>query len=224
MERGQVYYINFYPRSPCGERPPRGGSCYLDNIISIHALLAESDYVSYNMYNATKHFYPRSPCGERQTRQRDAECLRLISIHALLAESDGVEWRNKPQVSAISIHALLAESDLFRYYPLLALCNFYPRSPCGERQPHVSYGMGYFYFYPRSPCGERPWHMWIASNQTPISIHALLAESDFRPVNVTQIFNHFYPRSPCGERLFRPVNVTQIFNHFYPRSPCGERQ
>ena len=58
--------INFYPRSPCGERrdviaviteaqsisihallaesdPPRGGSCYLDNIISIHALLAESD-------------------------------------------------------------------------------------------------------------------------------------------------------------------------------------
>ena len=34
---------NFYPRSPCGERPPQGCSCYLDNIISIHALLAESD-------------------------------------------------------------------------------------------------------------------------------------------------------------------------------------
>ena len=34
---------HFYPRSPCGERPPRGDSCYLDNIISIHALLAESD-------------------------------------------------------------------------------------------------------------------------------------------------------------------------------------
>ena len=24
MERGQVYYINFYPRSPCGERPAAG--------------------------------------------------------------------------------------------------------------------------------------------------------------------------------------------------------
>ena len=35
--------LNFYPRSPCGERPVGVFSCYLDNIISIHALLAESD-------------------------------------------------------------------------------------------------------------------------------------------------------------------------------------
>ena len=46
---------NFYPRSPCGER-----LCYLDNIeitqaISIHALLAESDDISFNifLYHAT---------------------------------------------------------------------------------------------------------------------------------------------------------------------------
>ena len=56
---------NFYPRSPCGERPPRGGSCYLDNIISIHALLAESDSFFGSDYYKTR-----------------------ISIHALLAESD----------------------------------------------------------------------------------------------------------------------------------------
>ena len=58
--------MNFYPRSPCGERPPRGDSCYLDNIISIHALLAESD---------------RPPAPPRQEFYK-------ISIHALLAESD----------------------------------------------------------------------------------------------------------------------------------------
>ena len=34
---------NFYPRSPCGERPARPVSPLLDTIISIHALLAESD-------------------------------------------------------------------------------------------------------------------------------------------------------------------------------------
>ena len=79
--------VYFYPRSPCGERPPRGGSCYLDNIISIHALLAESDH----------------PIG---ILVRVVE----ISIHALLAESDPLTSRTKT-VSAISIHALLAESD-----------------------------------------------------------------------------------------------------------------
>ena len=81
-------HIYFYPRSPCGERPihreqrtefyaflstlslrratPRGGFCYLDNIISIHALLAESDNL----------------------RVVDGSKSSIISIHALLAESD----------------------------------------------------------------------------------------------------------------------------------------
>ena len=57
---------NFYPRSPCGERrphgPPRGG----DYLISIHALLAESDDVVH----------------------QTVELRSVISIHALLAESD----------------------------------------------------------------------------------------------------------------------------------------
>ena len=33
-----------------------------------------------------------------------------------------------------------------------------------------------------------------------ISIHALLAESDFRTKHSTNPKNYFYPRSPCGER------------------------
>ena len=43
MERGQVYYINFYPRSPCGERPVKLFRQNYECFISIHALLAESD-------------------------------------------------------------------------------------------------------------------------------------------------------------------------------------
>ena len=59
--------INFYPRSPCGER--RWLRCWqlAAQDISIHALLAESD--------------PRESTGIKPVFR--------ISIHALLAESDG---------------------------------------------------------------------------------------------------------------------------------------
>ena len=36
----------------------------------------------------------------------------------------------------ISIHALLAESDLKMAHLSNLLINFYPRSPCGERQKY----------------------------------------------------------------------------------------
>ena len=45
-ERGnqhQANLQNFYPRSPCGERPRGGGFTSHFMLISIHALLAESD-------------------------------------------------------------------------------------------------------------------------------------------------------------------------------------
>ena len=57
-------YVNFYPRSPCGERPPQAfpfAAC----VISIHALLAESDSHTFNLTRFQCYFYPRSPCGER---------------------------------------------------------------------------------------------------------------------------------------------------------------
>ena len=57
--------------------------------------------------------------------------------------------------------------------------HFYPRSPCGERpsySQHVTRPSGYF--YPRSPCGERPSRPTLGKAARPISIHALLAESD----------------------------------------------
>ena len=39
------------------------------------------------------------------------------------------------------------------------------------------------------------------SRSSIISIHALLAESDFASSTAATIKQHFYPRSPCGERL-----------------------
>ena len=56
----------FYPRSPCGERQPTTGILGFDPLISIHALLAESDILYNCILTCFINFYPRSPCGERQ--------------------------------------------------------------------------------------------------------------------------------------------------------------
>ena len=149
-------------------------------MISIHALLAESDL----------HI------------GRGCVMIHRISIHALLAESDGdvtvppqkavgflstlslrrATFRSYfpwPFLAAISIHALLAESDAAVALPTRSAPNFYPRSPCGERRRRhaTARRAGQFLstlslrratrlprltltaatdFYPRSPCGERP--------------------------------------------------------------------
>ena len=59
---------NFYPRSPCGERPGKGQSSGARIVISIHALLAESDNQHPPGTTRTTYFYPRSPCGERRKK------------------------------------------------------------------------------------------------------------------------------------------------------------
>ena len=58
--------INFYPRSPCGER--RWYAC--------------------STAHTARNFYPRSPCGERPGKGQSSGAGIGISIHALLAESD----------------------------------------------------------------------------------------------------------------------------------------
>ena len=57
-------------------------------MISIHALLAESDLSNNSRRFLCPHFYPRSPCGERLCAPKMAKNSITISIHALLAESD----------------------------------------------------------------------------------------------------------------------------------------
>ena len=79
---------DFYPRSPCGERLRPIDVPQYHILISIHALLAESDDV-----------WAAAPSRAGP-----------ISIHALLAESDIPRGAYQLRY-AISIHALLAESD-----------------------------------------------------------------------------------------------------------------
>ena len=79
---------DFYPRSPCGERPASDSLSDTSGVISIHALLAESDKLIACHNGQLLDFYPRSPCGERRLRREVQAMIDEISIHALLAESD----------------------------------------------------------------------------------------------------------------------------------------
>ena len=91
---------------------------------------------------------------------------------------------------------------MIEFRKLLYPGNFYPRSPCGERRWLLCYMiLARLYFYPRSPCGERPRKSQRSRARIGISIHALLAESDFVSVCLVYFLFYFYPRSPCGERL-----------------------
>ena len=124
-----------------------------------------------------------------------------ISIHALLAESDREAYRQTSLSHRISIHALLAESDRNTKNNYTDYCDFYPRSPCGER--------------PTRSASSLP--------SKSISIHALLAESDLI-LHMAHLKEHLFLSTLSLRRatFFRHKKTLQGFN-FYPRSPCGER-
>ena len=155
------------------------------------------------------HFYPRSPCGERRkiriililvrrflstlslrrATRRSVKLFRqnYISIHALLAESDAPQQENG-QAATISIHALLAESD--QGYAGRPRSGWIFLSTLSLRRATVRYlpaSPGGYYFYPRSPCGERRYPTLFDDLKVPISIHALLAESDKVSITIITI-------------------------------------
>ena len=125
-------------------------------LISIHALLAESDQPAGWQLRVPGYFYPRSPCGERLCHAADPQCgAQYFYPRSPCGERQG--------------HSQGAWDDIG---------DFYPRSPCGERRVIGSFfsspvsflstlslrratchaadpQCGAQYFYPRSPCGER---------------------------------------------------------------------
>ena len=190
------------------------------------------------------YFYPRSPCGERHGIQSGAQQATAISIHALLAESDLIVVLLCHHIS-ISIHALLAESDRGHSQREHGQKNFYPRSPCGERLQPATLRRRSVAFLSTLSLRRATKRPFGQLEKDVISIHALLAESDWYKTWRANTIIHFYPRSPCGERHHygwswyddftisihallaesdppAPLTLPPSAN-FYPRSPCGER-
>ncbi len=78
--------------------------------ISIHALLAESDGPWSTLPIGMANFYPRSPCGERLVVDgHRVHITRFLSTLSLRRAT--IILRYSVSLSVFSIHALLAESD-----------------------------------------------------------------------------------------------------------------
>ena len=169
---------SFNPRTPCGVRPSDTGAGSRNFqfqsthslrsatnkevngrstlVVSIHALLAECDYIGEEFRHHHHGFNPRTPCGVRLICCEFMRWVRWVSIHALLAECDKSLRENsrlrksfnprtpcgvRPSGSGgrhaadwVSIHALLAECDGTVVSCTPRKAGFNPRTPCGVRQ------------------------------------------------------------------------------------------
>ena len=218
---GDTWTRDFYPRSPCGERP---------------RLATRSRHYPMD-------FYPRSPCGERHDTSSLMQCqAKFLSTLSLRRATVIFRKRDTPSqfLSTLSLrratiqvmarlmeHLFLSTLSLRRATGKLARCN------C---QQH--------HFYPRSPCGERLFHRYCyaASTRFLSTLSLRRATGKYIPYPATWLFlstlslrratahcfmsskinTNFYPRSPCGERHTRN-GTSWAMPYFYPRSPCGER-
>ena len=217
-----------------------------ERLISIHALLAESDGASSKYMSYGWDFYPRSPCGERRSAADLPRPVQDFYPRSPCGERQVLRY-GVLTASLISIHALLAESDDTSKDTIKTVVNFYPRSPCGERRYlintyHRIFGisihallaesdsalggttMPEVYFYPRSPCGERHLRVVDGSKSSIISIHALLAESDYDGLIASANFCRFLSTLSLRRATVGTNNHVRVSQNFYPRSPCGERQ
>ena len=86
---------------------------HFSSVISIHALLAESD---------------------RGNKALSGQLFQFQSTLSLRRATMTI--RNPDNIPEISIHALLAESDVLHHPRAHHPRHFNPRSPCGERPKH----------------------------------------------------------------------------------------
>ena len=173
---------------------------------------------------------------------------RFLPFLSTLSLRRATKFRSVVKRNAfISIHALLAESDSLttsftrgscRFLSTLSLRRATSQQPAGTTRTT--------YFYPRSPCGERQPAERHANSQQEflstlslrratiidrlfadlrfISIHALLAESDAALLPTDGLFFLFLSTLSLRRATSSIDDLEPSTTHFYPRSPCGERR
>ena len=191
---------HFYPRSPCGERPSLPNQGIFMLIISIHALLAESDHEP--PFNRQPHPTFLSTLSLRRATKQQAAARRAAGI---------------------SIHALLAESDKSGYPPRRLVQYFYPRSPCGERRQAIIIQGIQISISIHALLAESDAEKMAKRLGKSISIHALLAESDIFGSKASDVFFISIHALLAESDHPDPARFPRA-THFYPRSPCGERR
>ena len=171
-----------------------------NNVISIHALLAESDAV---IKNST------------------AFSVFLSTLSLRRATTSVLPTIPDP---TISIHALLAESDLADCTKIYAFGDFYPRSPCGERRMERLSTCTRKRFLStlslrRATRQNYECFEWIKFLST-LSLRRATASLVEMP-RISAIFLSTLSLRRATRRFPGPRAVGW---DFYPRSPCGERR
>ena len=167
--------------------------------VSIHALLAESD--AWRALARAIEEFQSTPSLRRATSHllhpytafvfQSTPSLRRATKDAMSYEG------NYP----VSIHALLAESDSAPTKTPRAPASFNPRPPCGERPSGTLSRPGRCTFQSTPSLRRATGAAGSRPHPEHVSIHALLAESDFPVVTQNTHNRGFNPRPPCGERL-----------------------
>ena len=193
----------------------------MDDLISIHALLAESDGCFRCFAADSTYFYPRSPCGERRRVVFFFDVSLFLSTLSLRRATN------------TSIAGRITSND------------FYPRSPCGERRWLRCWQLAARDISIHALLAESDEVAKRTTDIRPISIHALLAESDDKSKKSKtkkQISIHALLAESDGtesmpnrpeEQFLSTLSLRRAtcraetsesrYRHFYPRSPCGER-
>ena len=190
---------NFYPRSPCGERLLLDRVLHGFDLISIHALLAESDSGHKNTPYQLRDFYPRSPCGERHVTV-DGTAYKALFLSTLsLRRATGQRWQIEQDwrfLSTLSLRRATHQSRNLeisdRFLSTLSLRRATIR--------FVQLSQSGIQFLSTLSLRRATIAFCAAAALGLISIHALLAESDWSSSFKIRGSCYFYPRSPCGER------------------------
>ena len=215
---------DFYPRSPCGERPRQFNGNNGKIKISIHALLAESDNspaLLSNNQNISIHALLAESDVEkvpadvyyqaflstlslrRATTTTITICIVLIFLSTLSLRRATHLILYPKSAPYISIHALLAESDV--YITTITICTASFLSTLSLR---------------RATCQWRRSVKLFRQFLSTLSLRRATRLWYFARICCYD----FYPRSPCGERHPHKQNKRRYTPYFYPRSPCGERR
>ncbi len=146
-------------------------------VVSIHALLAECDWLLWGLFLPGTRFNPRTPCGVRQLMGfhrcgpagfQSTHSLRSATMRDLIAR----------MADEVSIHALLAECDRRQWPQWVLPGRFNPRTPCGVRPGRSSCQNPNLQFQSTHSLRSATIGREARSVHGNVSIHALLAECD----------------------------------------------
>ena len=215
-------------------------------VISIHSLHTEGDFIFVVVHQPCDYFNPLPPHGGRPiisphvphlVKFQSTPSTRRETVLQVVGQSTGHHFNPLPphggrrifrladlNVEIISIHSLHTEGDLWRYPVGIPEKHFNPLPPHGGRRCLFSMRKRFPHFNPLPPHGGR------LSSASQISTWKLFQSTPstrretWRTARNAAYCQDFNPLPPHGGRLPAAVCVHNRRTHFNPLPPHGGRR